>query len=72
MEKIFNDLMTATDEQDLLNTTLKERCNAYNRVVQSLKFVLTAQKLCTDARERGEGTPVLDRVESLLQAALNG
>ena len=72
MEKIFLDLMTATDEHESLNTTEAERNAAYNRVAQSIKFILTAHKLCTEARERGEGTPVLDRVESLLYASLNG
>lgn len=72
MEKIFNDLMTATDEYAQLDTTEAERNQAYNRVAHGLALVCEALKLCEDARDYGEGTPVLDRVESLLYAALNG
>jgi len=72
MEKVYKNLIAATDEHELLNTTEAERNQAYNRVVASLNFVADALKLCENARERGEGGPVLDRVESLLCAALNG
>ena len=72
MEKVFQNLMDATDEHKLLNTTEAERNQAYNRVAASLNLVAEALKQCENARERGEGGPVLDRVESLLYNALNG
>ena len=72
MEKIFLDLMHATDESGLLNSTPDTRNAAYNGVAKNLALVLEAHKSCQDARKRGEGTPILDKVESLLYAALNG
>lgn len=72
MEKVYKNLIAATDEHELLNTTEAERNQAYNRVAASLNLVAEALKLCENARERGEGTGVLDRVESLLYNALNG
>ena len=71
MEKIFDDLIEATDEQSMLNTTLEDRNKAYTRVAKGLGNVCKALKLCEEAIQRGESTPILDRVESLLYAALN-
>ena len=72
MCKIFMDLIRATDESGMLKTTQAERDSAYNTIVKNLSLVLEAYKSCQDARKRGEGTPILDKVESLLYAALNG
>ena len=72
MEKIYIDLMTATDEHEQLNTTHDERCAAYDRISKRINIIKDALNLCEIARERGDGTPVLERVESLLYAALNG
>lgn len=72
MEKVFQNLMLATDEHELLKTTEAERNQAYNRVAASLNLVAEALKQCENARKRGESTLVLDRVESLLYNALNG
>lgn len=72
MEKIFDDLIEATDEQSMLNTTLEDRNKAYTRVTTGLGNVCKAFKLCEDAIQNGEATPILERVDALLYVALNG
>ena len=72
MEKIFLDLMAVTDDQEILETTQQTREKAYNELVKSLQLVQEAQKVCQKARERGEASPLLERVEALLSVAING